>query len=203
MIGRQMFTNLIQVGSKTIRQLGRFILLSAVLSSFGCGYRWGQNSTLAPYQSISVPYIEGDWNGELTSELVSQISQMGTLRYCSEGGALRLQVKLLDYRTDNIGFRYDRNRDGKLISSIIPNETRLTAWAEVAVIEAASGGIVLGPARLSAEVDFDHDYYSSPHAINVFSLGQLTDYDEAYDAAERPLNRRLAQKIVDYINDGW
>jgi len=178
-----------------------FLLLAACC--FGCGYRWGQGGALAARQTITIPFVEGDWNGELTSELVSQISQMGTLTYCAEGGALILQVKILDSRTDNIGFRYDRNRHGKLISSVIPDETRLTVWTEVALIEAASGCVILGPARLSAEIDFDHDYYSSRNAVNVFSLGQLTDYDEAYDAVERPLNRRLAQKIVDYVNNSW
>ncbi len=44
-------------------------------------------------------------------------------------------------------------------------------------------------------------YYSSRKGVNVFSLGQVTDIDEARDVAEYPLHRRLAQKIVDYINN--
>jgi len=73
----------------------------------------------------------------------------------------------------------------------------------VTVRETCSGSIVLGPAQLDASVDFDHDYYYSPDGINEFSLGQLTDYDVAYDTVQRPLNQALARKVVDYLTHSW
>lgn len=158
---------------------------------------------LSNYQTITVPFVEGDWDGQLTVALVRQVSQAGRLAYQSDGGDLILKVILMDIDDENIGFRYDRNREGKRKNRIIPDETRSTAYAEVVLIEAASGKEVMGPVRLSADVVFDHDYYSIRNGVNIFSLGQLTDIEEAHDEAQRPLNQRLAQKIVDYINDNW
>ena len=75
--------------------------------------------------------------------------------------------------------------------------------AEVSLIDAASDCYVVGPIVITAEVEFDHDYNSSPDGVNVFSLGQLTDLDEARDAADDPLNRQLAQNIIDYLVHLW
>jgi hypothetical protein len=166
-----------------------------------CGYRWEQGTTVVSERSLSIPYVKGDGDGELTTALIGAIARSGIFRYSPEGGELILQVTVLDYLSDNVGFCYDSNRKGCLTSSIIPNETRVTAWVELSLSEAATGRVLLGPVRLSADVEFDHDYYSSRNAVNVFSLGQFTDMDEAYDAAQRPLNRNLAYKIVDYLRD--
>lgn len=177
-----------------------FLFLPILLLLAGCGYRWGQGSVVSSYQTISIPYVEGDEDGSLTAAIIKQISQSGTLRYCDSGGSLSLRVKLVDTNDENVSFRYDHKKDGRLSRSVIPDETRITAEVEVAVVESVSGKTIMGPVRLFADVDFDHDYYSSRHGINVFSLGQLTDYDEAYDAAQSPLNKRIAQKIVDFMN---
>ena len=114
-----------------------------------------------------------------------------------------MKVELIDFDDENIGFRYDRKKDGRRRKAIIPTETRLIATAQVTLIQAYSGEALIGPVRLAASVDFDHDYCSDRGEINIFSLGQLNDYDTAYEAAFRPLNRVLAQKIVDLINDSW
>lgn len=188
---------------RQIMPLPNILIVILLLFTTSCGYRWGQGSSLAPYQTISVPYAEGDWKGDLTAAIIKRLSQSGPLVYRNTGGALILKVRILDYHSDDIGFRYDTNRHDRLISSVIPDETRLEGEVEVSVLEAASCKPVLGPVRLTAYTEFDHDYYSAHHAVNVFSLGQLTDIDEAYDAAEKPLNRRLAQTIVDYLNDNW
>lgn len=152
---------------------------------------------------MTIPFVEGDLDGELTSALIRQVGQSGTFEYRREGGALLLKVEIIDTSDENIGFRYDRNKMGKLKKRLIPDETRATIFAEVSVIETGSGTVLLGPVRLSADVEFDHDFYSSRNGINIFSLGQLTDFDEARSAAQRPLNQALAKKIVDYINNNW
>lgn len=169
----------------------------------GCGYQLGQGGLTAAYRTISVPYPEGDFDGSLTSSIVRRISRSGSFEYLSSGGELTLLVKMLDLNDENIGFRYDRHKEGELSRRIIPTETRITAVAEVSVVESVSGTVVLGPTRLLASVDFDHEYYDSHNEVNVFSLGQLTDVDEANDAVMRPLNEVLAEKIVDYISDSW
>lgn len=169
-----------------------------------CGYQWGSGNELtAQYATISVPYVDGDPNGSLTAAIIEEIARSGAFEYRANGGALELVVKIVDEREENIGFRYDRKRSGKLTNEIIPVETRLIVTVEVSVVQNVSQRVVMGPVLLSASVDYDHDYYFSRNGVNIFSLGQLIDVDEATDAAQVPLNRVLAQKIVDYITQAW
>lgn len=179
-----------------------FIIVACLLSS--CGYRFGQGDGLASrFSSISVPYVQGDQDGTLTATLIKEIVRSGVFEYRYQGGGLVLNVKQLDLDEDNIGFRYDRKKRGALTDDVIPTETRVTIFVEVSVTEAASCKTLLGPVRLSASVDYDHDYYSSRDGINIFSLGQLSDLDAAYDAVQVPLHRAIAEKIVDYITQSW
>lgn len=176
-----------------------FILFSLT----SCGYRMGNSSVLESYSTISVPYIEGDKNGELTAEVIKTLSSSSTLEFVHCGGRLVLKIKVVDFRDNNIGYRYDRNKDGQLIDQIIPAETRLGAIVELVVLDSATGCTVLGPAKIVASTDYDQEYYSARNGINIFSLGQVNDSYEARDAAFRPLNRVLAQKIVDFLNNSW
>lgn len=181
----------------------RLALVSLCFLCSGCGYKMGYDGLPKEYKTVSVPFAEGDWDGQLTNAIIRQINKSGSFEYRNNNANLILIVKIIDYNDENIGFRYDRHKDGKLRDTIIPVETRMFALAEVSMIDAASGKIALGPVRLSAYVDFDHDYYSSRNEINIFSLGQLSDFDAASDAAHTPLNCVLAKKIVDYISDNW
>lgn len=175
--------------------------LCLIVSS--CGYRFSQGELSAKYDTISVPYVQGDLDGTLTAQIVKQLSVTGAMRYTRTGGDLTLSAKILDLRDENIGFRYYRDKDGDRTKETIPVETRLFIDVEVAVIDASTGEVLRGPVVLSAQTDFDHNYYTIRNRINVFSLGQLTDFDEAYTAAKRPLNQELAKKIVDYVCDSW
>lgn len=175
-----------------------FLLLSTFLSS--CGYQFGPGELSIAQRSISVPYVCGDPDGSLTAALINAISRSGVYVYRERHASARLEVKLLELRDQNIGFRYDRNQEGELLSTIIPTETRLCALAEVVLVDAETGCILIGPARVSTNTEFDHTFYSTRNSVNVFSLGQLTDVDDARDAAQRdPLYNSLAQMVVDYI----
>ena len=176
----------------------RLFLLACVLLAGSCGYRF-ERDQLQP-RTLSVPFAEGDTEGDLTAAVIQQISSSGVYTYRKEGGNLLLKIKVVDLRDENIGFRYYRNKEGKLKKDIIPTETRMAVTAEVTLVEAGSCTPILGPTLITAGVDFDHDFYSSD---TTFSLGQLNDYDSAYDAVVQPLNKALAQKIVDFVNDGW
>lgn len=159
---------------------------------------------LAEYRTISIPYIEGDLDGDLNACLVRQLSRTGAFDYVNdEGGSLTLRVKVIDFSDDNIGFRYDRKKDGHLKKTIIPTETRLGILVEVSVIENCSGTILRGPVRFASSFDFDHEYDTSRNRVNIFSLGQLGDIDAASDVAQHPLNQKMAKKIVDYLCDSW
>jgi Lipopolysaccharide-assembly len=177
--------------------------ISLVFIFSSCGYLPGQGGILDSYQTIFVPFVDGDIDGELTASLVKHFSTQSSFTYSSENSDLILKVKVIDFRDENIGFRYDRNKKGHITHSVIPTETRLTMAAEVVVIESSSGKNVLGPVKIAASVDFDHEYYSSRNGVNIFSLGQLSDIDEARDAVMTPLNRKLARKIVEFLNDSW
>lgn len=179
------------------------ILLITSIILTGCGYQFGQGGVAERYSTISVPIVQGDRDGVITASIIRKITESGAYEYRNWGGALVLNVKVIDVRDQNIGFRYDREKGGKLDNTIIPAETRLTAIAEVSAVDSCSQCTVLGPVFIRACVEFDHDYYNSRDGINVFSLGQVSDYDEAYDAAQRPLSEALATKIVDYVNESW
>lgn len=203
----------------------RLLISIGALFLSSCGYYAGQGDITSNYSSITIPYIKGDEYGEFTAALAREISTSGHLRYDRCDGDLTLCVSVIDNDYDNIGYRYDRKNEkakdqekdekeegreeeeveggGKLSHSVIPVETRVQALAEVTVIETASGCVLLGPARINAFLDFDHEYYYSHNQINSTSLGQLTDYDAAVDGAFKPLYQILAHKIADYIYDAW
>lgn len=187
-------------GAQTCKLL---VLLTLSLSISGCGYRLGQGCIPETYHTVSVPYICGDIDGGLTSAVIKEVEANSGLKYVNSGGSLILSINLLDLRDQNIGFRYDRDKRDRITHCIVPTETRITAIVEVKVTEACSGKCLLGPVVLSSSVDFDHDYYSSRNGVNIFSLGQLNDIDAARDAVKTPLNRALARKIVEYVNESW
>lgn len=181
-------------------QYHRFILiLPLFLLLASCGYRSGTAGALSSYETISIPYVKNDEDGRMTAALVKVISVESGLQYVKGGGDLTLLVEILAFENENIGYRYDQKDSGKLRHSIIPTETRLIAVAQVMLIDCATGEAIAGPAKITATVDFDHDYERTRNGINIFSLGQLTDYDEAYDAAFHPLYNVLSQKIADFI----
>ncbi len=179
------------------------LLGAGLLFLTGCQYQFGLGELSQRYATLSIPYIEGDLKGDLTAEVVKKLSSSGAFRYVNCGGDLTLKIKVIDFSEENIGFRYDRNKEGKLKKNIVPTETRAVVVAEVSLIDGGTGKIVKGPDRISAEAEFDHTYYTTRDEINVFSLGQLSDVYVARDAAKIPLNRALAERIADYVINSW
>ncbi len=137
------------------------ILPALLIASLGiisaCGYHQGREDVSISYRTVSIDPIDGDWNGDLTAALVERLAASGIAMYRTSGGELILQVKLEDVDEKNIGFRYNQHKDGKIQKSIIPTETRLTAIAQVTLLEAATNAPVLGPVKLKTDVEFDHD----------------------------------------------
>lgn len=179
------------------------LLIFIGISQTSCNYHFGYGDLSERYSTISIPYVEDDDDGQLTKEIIHAMSTSGAFKYTPYQGELTLKIKLLDWYDENIGFHYDRKKSGKLKNGLIPTETRLYAVVEVLLIETATDKILRGPTLIKTSVDFDHDYYSNRNEINVFSLGQLNDIDEAQEAASRPLYRRIAIKISDYIINSW
>jgi hypothetical protein len=169
----------------------------------GCGYRIEENFSAddSPVY-VNIPYIDGDVDGKLTSALIKELSSSGKYLY-SPSGELQLIVTIDDYYDENIGFRYDRSRKGKLKHYIIPTETRSYMLVEVELKSAFCEEAARAPVKILASMDYDHDYYIIRHGVNIFSLGQLTDVDTAEEAALVPLEKKMAEKIVDYVVYGW
>jgi hypothetical protein len=168
----------------------------------GCGYQFGQGDPLLDQRTLCVPYVLGDLDGDMTAALIHQLSTSGQMKYSTTCGDLILKVKLINLYDENIGFRYDRNKEGKRVDVIIPSELRRIITAEICVINAANGCVLIEPVKISASVDCDHDF-NDIDGRNTFSIGQLTNEHAAKDAMMRCLNRILAQKIVDYLNNTW
>lgn len=180
--------------------------IAVVLTLFfltACGYYAGDGSLAQQYETVSIPYAKNDLDGFLTKELVRVFATDSDLTIRNSDADLILNVELLNIDEENIGFRYDRNKRGEFIHEVIPVETRLVARACISLVDAETGCLIVQPIVIEATYDFDHDYTSPQNSVNIFSLGQLTDYDEAYDAAVKPLYHNLAKKICDYVSDVW
>lgn len=180
-----------------------FFFSGIILCFSGCGYQFNRGNLSDEYQTISISYAEGDEKGELTQAVIKKMSATGSLVYVSSGGDLQLEMKVVDLDDENIGFRYDRKKSGKLTHSLIPTETRLKGGVELSLVENSTGKIIRGPTLIRASVDYDHTFYTSRKKENIFSLGQLDDIDAATEAGMVPFNQKLAEKIVDYLINSW
>ncbi|MGK5595238.1 MAG: hypothetical protein ACSNEK_07775 [Parachlamydiaceae bacterium] len=176
--------------------------LASCVLFVGCAYQFGLGNSLLQGKTVSIPYIEGDLDGFLTEAVIGEVSKCLNASYTSGCGEVVLKIKIIDDYEENIGFRYDRKRNGSLRKTIVPIEARATLVAKVEILD-SMGKCLMSPVFIKASLDYDHDYYSSRDRINIFSLGQLSDIDSAQDAARRPLNHVLARKIADFLNNAW
>lgn len=163
----------------------------------------GTGEAVSPSKTMQVPMVKGDIDGSLTQLVVKELAQRGCRIDQAKACNLVLHVDLIEIRDEEIGFRYDRNKKGEMTHSIIPVETRVFAKAEVYLEDGCKGCTVLGPVRIEAWHDYDNDYYYSQNGVNVFSLGELSDYETAKEAAKIPLYRALSRKIADYVLVSW
>jgi hypothetical protein len=176
---------------------GTFLLFAVLLFFTACGFV-PANRLAENLRSISVSPICSDPQGRLRVALAQELLRSGSFYYSANHPDLFLCVEITDLCEENIGFRYDRDNEGVLTNSLIPTETRRKVTCRV-VVEDRCGQKIMGPFCISEEVDFDHDFYQNYDAVNVFSLGQITDLEAAEDAALKPLYTRLAKKIVRYL----
>lgn len=181
----------------------RFPLFSLIALLPACGYQFSTTDIPAKYQTISIPYVINDSDGCLTQSVIRAVSEKIGPRYATCRGDLILLIEIIDIWEDNIGFRYDRNRKGKLTREVIPTESRSFITVEVQLIDGATSLPILGPVRLTEYLDFDHDYYESRYGENVLSLGQVIDLETARDTVQKPLYRLLANKIVEFVYESW
>lgn len=176
----------------------------------GCGYHLTEEEEKPV---ISIPFVQGDYEGQLTNELIRAILAGGQYHYSNHGGEYLVQVKVVGDHTDRIGFQYDRKElSGKRLKNLQAIENRRTISAEVVVIDTASGEPIADPIVVSASSDYDYVDINSvrdlafttpsgqTESVLNFSIGQLDSVEGAQDDAILAVYRRLAQKIVATVN---
>ncbi|SCA63477.1 Uncharacterized protein SCG7109_AP_00120 [Chlamydiales bacterium SCGC AG-110-M15] len=178
-----------------------FLCISLLLSS--CGYKTGYGKLSDKYQTITIPFVDGDKSGFLTAELIKRFSQSGALEYRNASAELELKVVLLDDHEEHVGFQFDRDLNNNVVNRLTPTEGRSKVLAEISVIESSTGKTLLGPEELIAVADFDFDPDISVDNVTEFSLGQLSSSDSARDVAKVTTSEILSRKIVDYILNSW
>jgi hypothetical protein len=148
----------------------------------------------------------------LTASLIRQASACGNLQVVSKGERLLLKVELIEDEQDYVGFRFDQKPiSGKLISNLIPIESRRSIKAAVTLWDTIEDKALLGPENIQAHLDFDYVDGNSLQDLTFvntkgerekvlsFSLGQLDSIEGAQDATASPLFHVLAKKIIDRL----
>ncbi len=185
-------------------------LFFSLLVLAGCGgYHFDGAESEAGTVTISVPYIKGDLEGHLNTELIRALSITGVFDCVQDGGELRLDAQITSDGDDRIGYRFDRDpQSGELRDNIVGTENRRTLIATVTLIDNATQAAVLGPQQVKAHSDYDYVDSNSirdltfvtkegvPEKVLDFSLGQLDSVEGAHDDASTLIYRRLAEKIV-------
>jgi hypothetical protein len=197
---------------ESCRLTASFSLLFLCLFS-SCGYRWAGEENIS---TLSIPYVKGDEDGSLTTELIRSFASSAPVRIVPSGGAYRLDVVVVEQQDDVVGYRIDpQDIRGKIQKNIVRDEGRRTLVLEVSLYQFQSKDPVFGPVRITADVDYDYvdgdslpdltfiDPQGMPRTALAFSLGQLESIEAAQEAATRPLFRRISQKIVDVISTQW
>lgn len=174
---------------------------------FGCGYRYDSGEQIA----VSVPYVVGDFEGELTDAIIAALSQTANFRYTTGSGDWILKATIKGVKNDRIGFRRDRrDKSGKQERNVIGTENRKSISVEVSIVNATTGKLILGPQVIKADAAYDYDDPNSLQDVSfinpatgtrttsiAFSLGQLDSVGSAGEDATYPIYKLLAQKIVD------
>ena len=197
---------------KNCKCIRRTVSFSLILFLVSCGYRWAD---MLEDRTISIPYVVGDEDGRLTSELITAFSH-SFATVVRKGGKYELRVSVLTQQRDTIGFRIDRQQiKGKSKKNIVADEERTTLTVEAALYEQGGKDPVFGPQQFTACVDYDFvdgdsyrdltfvDSFGATQTVLAFSLGQLESTESAREAATRPLYSRIAKSIVDSISASW
>ena len=185
------------------------VIIAILLLCTSCGYRASSNKT------ICVPFVSGDCYGKLTDEVIRKISESTHLNFCNNQGDFSLKIELVKLDRETVGYRKDQEKDFTLRDNIIASEGRFKAVACVSLIDNRTCKICLGPTEVSAYVDYDYVDENSLQDLSFinengqrvtvldFSIGQLESEESARSAAEKPLFKSLAEKIVDVISIQW
>lgn len=185
------------------------LFLWILLSLSSCGYRWESEKA-----TVSVPFVVGDDDGRLTTEIIHALSSSNFAQVVSKGGQYVLRATIVDAAVEPVGFRVDPQQiKGEVRNTLLPIEGRKTITLEMTICRGEE--VAFGPYTLKASSDYDYFdgdslqdlTFTTPAGtlttVLPFSLGQLEPSEAAEEATLKPLYRRLAQKIVDVLSSEW
>lgn len=190
---------------KKIFYLGWFFL------AFGCSYKMDTSDGLVQ-KRVNVPFVIGDSDGRLTAALTYQLSSQGLLEYSHSKADFILRAEVISLTNDKIGYKKDRDPDGKLRKNLMPIEGREKIEVRVTLLSNLNKEVVWGPKLFSTDIDYDYvdeDSVKDLSFINdsgqretvlSFSLGQLESVFCAQEAALRPLYIKIAKNIVSVLS---
>jgi hypothetical protein len=186
----------------------KYFFIFLVFLLFSCSYHLKQ---VRADKSINIPYVNGDFDGLLTKELIYQISSSGVFKYKQSNADYKLNINVDCITNDQIGFRYDRENDGKLKKFLMPTENRQKITATITIFSNEEDKVIWGPKTICADVDYDYveqddlkdlsfiDKEGQRTTVLAFSIGQMESINCAQEAALIPLYRSLCRKIVDVL----
>jgi hypothetical protein len=182
----------------------KWVNFFSLLMLVSCGYRAANSEEK---KTISVPYIEGDQQGQLTAEVIRQLQETGYYDFVRRGGDLVLKAVIVGDQKETIGFSYDRKgQSGKIEKNLMATENRRNLTVEIQLLEGDK--VILGPLKITAAGEFDYVDVNSLQALSFindrgrrekvvnFSLGQLDSIEGAEDNVLTPTYRGLARKIA-------
>ncbi|HEX2580192.1 MAG TPA: LPS assembly lipoprotein LptE [Rhabdochlamydiaceae bacterium] len=186
------------------------LLLASLLVFSSCGYHTVSSDDKT---TISIPYVEGDAQGQLTSELIRQVTNSNLYRFVKSDGEVCLRVAIVNDKSDIVGFQYDlTSKKGKIERNLMPEENRRTITAQVTLTDALTQEVIVGPVNVKVSTDYDYIDVNSLKEVSfvdeqgkrqktiTYSLGQLDSIEGAEDAALTPIYRQLAQKITQVLS---
>ena len=187
------------------------LIFSFLVLLTSCGYHvigFKQTSTVA----VAVPYVQGDFKGFFTEELVRALGVASNLQFDTHADK-QLIVKIVDENSHKIGYRYDRELDGKLKKNLLPIENRQKIKLKIEIVNKKDQKNYFGPFEFSDDIDFDYVKEDSLRDLSfidpitgqrrtalAFSLGQLESISSAEDAAKIALYQQAAKRLVELLD---
>jgi len=184
------------------------VLLAIVFLFSSCGYQL-RNQEATSQNSINIPYVKGDKDGNLTNALVLEVGKSGKYRYQISDSDYTLKCEIVSNSNSNIGYEYrTKDKDTQRLNRLIPDEARRTVVAIVTIVDNKTQTAIFGPSKFQAATDYN---FTNPDSYNNltlvdgadardtvldFSLGQLDSQEGAQSASSTPAYSVLAEKIV-------
>ncbi len=85
---RPFLNNWVGIGSI----LQKVFFFAGLILLTSCQYQFGRGELTQQYSTISVPYVDGDLKGELTTHVIRKLSSSGVFRYVDCNGELILKI---------------------------------------------------------------------------------------------------------------